>query len=248
MRSLSAGFLAFSMAFFSWASLGCEELSETRFIYTQLVHNGSWDPYPTVWGNISVYLQQATSVVPWPEKKTVSAEDPEMFENPFLVLMGREAVRFSEKEEQNLRNYLRGGGFLFIDNSEAEKNSPFARSSLALVEKLFPESAWRAIPSHHAVFRSFFLLRGVSGRRMAEPDLKGFWIQDRLAAVYCANDLLGTWARDPLGNYLSTCEPGGELQRMESFKLTVNIVLFSLTGTYKTDAIHQPFLEQKLRQ
>jgi hypothetical protein len=38
------------------------------------------------------------------------------------------------------------------------------------------------------------------------------------------------------------------MQRAEAFKWTVNLVVYSLTGTYKTDAIHQPFLEQKLRQ
>jgi hypothetical protein len=57
---------------------------------------------------------------------------------------------------------------------------------------------------------------------------------------------MGAWIKDNLGQYVYSCEPGGEAQRWESFKLALNVVYFSLTGTYKKDAIHQPFIEKKL--
>jgi len=53
--------------------------------------------------------------------------------------------------------------------------------------------------------------------------------------------------KDHLGKYVYSCEPGGEAQRWETFKLTINLIYFSITGTYKKDAIHQPFIEKKLR-
>ena len=81
-----------------------------------------------------------------------------------------------------------------------------------------------------------------------DPELRGFWIQDRLAAVFCANDLHGPWVRDPLGKDVYDCEPGGETQRREAFKLMINVIIYSLTGSYKTDAVHQPFLEKKLKK
>jgi hypothetical protein len=223
-------------------------VAENRFVYAQLRHSGEWDPYPGVWEQFAPTLVNSTSLTPWPERRALSAEDPRLFESPFLVLLGRGPVAFSESEGRALRNYLSGGGFLLIDNSEAEKNSPFARSATAFVEGLFPDARWETLPSDHVVYRSFFLLFGASGRRIVEPSLKGLRVQGRVAAVYCANDLHGALARDRLGNALYACEPGGEPQRLESLKLLLNAVLFSLTGTYKTDAIHQPFLEQKLRQ
>jgi hypothetical protein len=243
--------LLFAIPFFlnsQFIILNSEEVPENRFVFAQLQHAGQWDPYPTVWDQASLFLKQTTSVSPWPQRRVLSLDDPLLFESPFLALTGRGAPVFSENQIETLRIYLSGGGFLFIDNTEAERNSPFARAIKDLPERLFPGSAWQTVPGSHALFRSFFLLRGVSGRRLVEPDVKGLWIQDRLAAVYSANDLQGAWVRDPLGNYLLNCEPGGEPQRLEAFKLTVNLIVFSLTGTYKTDAIHQPFIEQKLRQ
>lgn len=225
-----------------------EAVAENRFVYAQLRHAGEWDPYPEVWSQFAPTIVNTTSIDPLPERRVVGWDDPALFESPFLVLMGRGAVSFSESEGRALRNYLTGGGLLFLDNSDAEKNSPFARSAPAAVEALFPGARWEALPAGHVIFRSFFLLSGVSGRRIVEPELKGLRVQDRIAAVYCANDLHGALARDRLGNPLYSCEPGGETQRLESMKLLLNVVLFSLTGTYKTDAIHQPFLEQKLRQ
>jgi hypothetical protein len=64
-------------------------------------------------------------------------------------------------------------------------------------------------------------------------------------AIFSANDLLGALARDRLGKPLFPSDPGGEIRRRESEKLFVNILLFAVTGTYKTDAVHQPFLERK---
>jgi hypothetical protein len=42
--------------------------------------------------------------------------------------------------------------------------------------------------------------------------------------------------------------PGGETQREGSLRQWVNIVVFSVTGTYKTDAVHQPFIERKVQR
>ena len=69
----------------------------------------------------------------------------------------------------------------------------------------------------------------------------------KTVVLYSQNDLLGAWAKDPLGKYLYECVPGGEVQRMEARKLTLNIIMYSLTGSYKADAVHQPFILQKMR-
>jgi hypothetical protein len=118
--------------------------------------------------------------------------------------------------------------------------------------ELYPDRALKKLPLDHALFRSFFLLRNVSGRRISEKALEGLDVggsgggEGRTAVLLCSNDLLGAWVRDNMGQYLYSCEPGGETQRWEAMKLTLNIIYFSLTGTYKKDAVHQPFIEQKL--
>ncbi len=223
-------------------------LPQNRFVYTQVKFQGDWDPYPTVWEGISQFLEGSTSIQPWPQKRMIDLNDPLLYESPFLVLMGSGRVSFSKKELTNLQWYLSGGGFLLIDNSEAQKNNPFEQYTRQILLQLFPDSEWKNIPFDHAVFRSFFLLRRPAGRRQADTHLKGLWLQGRLAVVYSANDLHGAWVRDPLGQYLYACEPGGEWQRKQAFKLTLNVVMFSLTGTYKTDAVHQRMIKRKLKR
>ncbi len=219
-----------------------------RFVFTQLKYEGDWDPYPTIWPAIASYLQNTTSLTPWPERRVVSLNDPLLFESPYLVWMGRGPVPFTEQEAVVLRRYLQAGGLLIVDDSDADKNGPFRRSVRRILSQVLPDSTWEALPPDHPILRSFFLLRTVAGRRQTESNLSILRIQSRTAVVFCGNDLHGAWYRDYMGRYLLGCEPGGDVQRNESFKMTLNLIMFGLTGTYKTDAIHQPFLERKMNR
>jgi len=40
--------------------------------------------------------------------------------------------------------------------------------------------------------------------------------------------------------------PGGERQREMAFRTGVNIVMYALTGNYKTDLVHMPALLERL--
>jgi hypothetical protein len=42
------------------------------------------------------------------------------------------------------------------------------------------------------------------------------------------------------------CEPGGESQREQAFRFGVNLVMYTLTGNYKSDQVHIPALLQRL--
>lgn len=223
-------------------------VSADRFVYAQLERPGQWDPYPDAWGWGAVFLRQTTRLDPVIDRRIFRLSDDLLFESPFLAATGRGELAFSESERSRLRDYLSAGGFLFLDDTEASATSSFSQSVRSLPDRLFPGSHWRPVPPDHALFRSFFLLRRASGRKRVNPNLQGLWLADRLVAVWSANDLLGALARDRLGEPLARCEPEGETQREESARLFVNIVMFSVTGTYKTDAVHQPFIKRKLGQ
>lgn len=220
--------------------------SADRFVFAQLERPGRWDPYPDVWGWGSLFLRQTTRLDPVLERRILRVSDDALFESPFVVAAGRGELSFSETELNRFRDYLSAGGFLFLDDTEASASSPFSRTARGLPDRLFAGAHWRPIPHDHALFRSFFLLRSAAGRKRVDQNLQGLWLADRLVAVWSSNDLLGALARDRRGQPLLPCEPGGESQREESARLFVNIVMFSVTGTYKTDAVHQPFIEKKL--
>ena len=216
-----------------------------RLVWTQIEWNGAWDPYPDLWGWASVFVRQTTRMDPWPERRTIPLSDERLFESPFVVVAGRGSFTLTEEDAGRMRDYLSAGGLLFFDDSEAAGASAFSRSVRDLPDRLFPGTRWRPIPRDHALYRSFFLLQGAAGRRRVDTELQGFWLEDRLVLIWSANDLLGALARDRLGQPLFSCDPGGEIQRQDSEKLFINILLFAVTGTYKTDAVHQPFLEKK---
>jgi hypothetical protein len=222
-----------------------EEVPADRFVYATVKRSGG-EPYGDLWPDLRSFLEQTTSLQPWPQRRVLSWDDPLLKESPFLVLAGRGSVDMGEADLARLREYLSGGGFLLIDNTEADAGGPFARSVAALPSRLYRGASWKIVPPDHAVFRSFFLLRRASGRRRGEGALKGLWVGDRLAVIYAPDDLHGVWVRAPAGGWLVPCEPGGEEQRLEAQRLLANIVLYSLTGTYKTDAVHQEYILRKL--
>jgi hypothetical protein len=243
------GFLVLSAALLAAAAFAG---SGNRFVYGQLKYDGAWDPYPEVHARVMEMLKSMTNIPFDPERRVLALADDRLFETPFLLVKGNAALHFTKEEKVRLRRYIDRGGFVFFDDTLADSRGPFGESVRALMTELYPDRPFHKLPMDHALFRSFFLLRNVAGRRISDKALEGLDIggeggaQARTAVVYCPNDLIGAWMRDNVGQYSFTCEPGGEPQRWESFKLTVNVVYFSLTGTYKKDAIHQPFIEMKL--
>jgi len=223
-----------------------------RFVWVQLKYKGAWDPYSQVHESVFGHIRQMTNIPFEPERKIVTLNDPNLFEYPFLLIKGNAAFKISKKEKVRLKQYIDRGGFVFFDDTLADRQSQFAKSIKSIFLEIFPNRVFQRLPKDHALYRSFFLLRNVAGRRISVRYLEGFDVggqgggEGRTAVIYCPNDLLGSWVKDRLGEYVYSCEPGGESQRWESFKLTINLIYFSLTGTYKRDAVHQPFIEKKL--
>jgi len=215
-----------------------------KFVFTQLEY-GSWDTRPTAWDRMSEYLLATTSVKIVPDRRIVQLKDEKLFWSPFLVITGESDIPiFSDDELKILRRYILCGGMIFIEDSSGRKGLGFDRAVRNAIRRLLPDNPLVKIPLDDAVFRSFYLLQNVSGRIETNNYIEGCKLGDRFCVIYSQNDLLGAWEKDNLGNYLYPCS---EKQRWESKKLSLNIIMYALTGTYKTDVIHVPFIKSKLR-
>ena len=53
---------------------------------------------------------------------------------------------------------------------------------------------------------------------------------------------------DPQGRAMNAVVPGGEPQREQALRFGVNLVMYALTGNYKTDQVHVPALLERLGQ
>ncbi len=208
---------------------------------------GTWDPYPSAAQELMREVVRRTSVEASNVRRDIEVLDPELFSFPFLWITGSDAFEpFSDEEVEVLRRFLRYGGFLGADDAGGYEGVGFDGSFRRLMERVFPETPLTRLPTDHAVLRSYYLLQSVGGRRLVSPFLEGIMLEDFTPVIYCRNDLGGAWARDPMGNWSYPCVPGGEAQRLDAFKLGVNIVLYSLVADYKKDKIHQPFIRKRI--
>src|SRR5438477_10560805 len=63
-----------------------------------------------------------------------------------------------------------------------------------------------------------------------------------------SNDLAGAWAMRADGQPMLPLVPGEARQREFAFRAGVNIVMYALTGNYKSDQVHIPALLERLGQ
>ncbi|MGO7216236.1 DUF4159 domain-containing protein, partial [Rhizobium ruizarguesonis] len=62
------------------------------------------------------------------------------------------------------------------------------------------------------------------------------------------NDFAGAWAIDDNGGPILPTVPSDETQREYAYRSGVNIMMYILTGNYKTDQVHVPDLIERLGQ
>ena len=63
-----------------------------------------------------------------------------------------------------------------------------------------------------------------------------------------ANDFAGAWAVDENGDPLLPTVPSDPMQRVYALRAGVNIMMYMLTGNYKSDQVHVPVLLERLGQ
>lgn len=225
--------------------------SADKFTFAQLKYDGNWDPYPHVYIDILSILSLTTSVSVSPERKIIDLYSKdlrkELATTPFVILLGNDEINLPTDVILTLRDYILNGGTIFIEDTSELKNSKFDIGIRKILKQMFPEYKLKKTTQDNVLMKSFYLLRKVTGRVVLNDYLEYFEIESRPAIIYSRNNIISCWARDRFGNFIYSCYPDGETQRFNSQKLFLNIIMYSLCGTYKTDKVHQPFIERKLK-
>jgi hypothetical protein len=218
-------------------------LSQVRY------RGGEWDPNPSFAEAIIEELEMRTSVRAARERRIITLSDPNLFFCPFLYMAGKyEFDPFTPEERETLRRYLSFGGFLFAEDVLGSKGYGFDAAFRREMKLIFPRFEIKRLPSDHSLFQSFYVVQSIGGRQRVNPYLEGITIDQWTPVVYSQNDLSGAWARDRFGKWQNDCIPGGEAQRSAAFKLGINIMVYSLTGNYKKDLLHHPFITRRRNQ
>lgn len=194
---------------------------------------------PQAWKRVLYEIEQTTSIEAATAVAQVGPEDLALFEHPFAVLTGDGPFEpLSDVAVEQLRRYLTYGGFLVMDDTTGLQRSGFDDSVRRLVKRLFPTRSLHPLASDHSLYRSFFLIHRPVGRVNTHDHLEGIELGEITPIVYSRNDLSGALARGADGRHQFTVVPGGEFQRREAVKLSVNLMLYALTSNYKKDQAH----------
>lgn len=199
---------------------------------------------------MTIELDKRTAIACDFEPPVVTPTAPTLHETPLLYLSGdRDFAVPPPAGVEALRRFLTFGGFLLIDSAEGTLDGAFDKSVRALCAALYPapSTGLEIIPADHVIYKSFYLLERPLGRVAQSPVMEGITRSGRVVVAYVQNDLGGAWSKDNLGNYEFPCEPGGEAQREQAFRMGVNLVMYALCLDYKTDQVHVPFIMRRRR-
>ncbi len=162
----------------------------------------------------------------------------------------------SARAVERLNRYLASGGMIVFDTRNQGEGTPL--SDLQAQENLRHLAAGLAIPPlvpvppDHVLTKSFYLMQEFPGR-WAEGRV---WVEagdDRVndgvsTVIVGSNDWAGAWAVDGNDLPLYPVVPGGERQREMAFRFGINLVMYALTGNYKSDQVHVPAILERLGQ
>jgi hypothetical protein len=201
------------------------------------------NPRPSALRRLAFELERRTSLLTMAEPLDVKLTDHDLFRTPMVLLSGDRAFsQPTDAEVIRLRRYLTFGGFMLIDSAEGRAGGGFDESVRKLLARVLPGDLPVRVPEDHVVWKSFYVLRGVSGRIIAAPYVEAVERDRRLAVLYSQNDLCGALARDGFGRWEHDVIPGGEMQREQAFRFAINVAMYSLCLDYKTEQAHIEFI------
>ena len=160
-----------------------------------------------------------------------------------------------------INNYMEHGGTILFDTRDQDRAlSGVTSSGQETLQRLIGKldlPTLVPVPGNHVLTKSFYLIKDFPGRwaggalwvenSNALRDPQGGRSNDGVSAIIVgSNDYAAAWARDAAGRPMFPCEPGGERQREQAFRFGVNLVMYTLTGNYKSDQVHIPALLQRL--
>ncbi|MGB6491255.1 MAG: DUF4159 domain-containing protein [Methylovirgula sp.] len=210
-------------------------------------------------------LAQRTALIP-ADPVGVDPERDELAFYPMLywpIVAGRPQP--SPAAKAKVAAYMKQGGTIVFDTRDAltaHAGGPPTPEAVWLRQLLdgvdVPEL--EPVPADHVVTKTFYLIDGFVGRY----EIGQTWIEALPPAnpadgarparagdgvspiIITSNDLAAGWASEPDGESLYPLVPGGARQHELALRGGVNLVMYTLTGNYKTDQVHVRDLLQRL--
>lgn len=161
----------------------------------------------------------------------------------------------NEDTVAKLNRYLENGGTILFDTRDQQFSDGSANDLTQTLRRLtrgIKLPPLESIPPDHVLTKAFYLMQEFPGRWTGGR----LWVErgdartnDGVSRIIAGgHDWAAAWAVDDSGRPMFPVVPGGERQREMAFRFGVNLVMYTLTGNYKSDQVHVPAILERLGQ
>ncbi|HSG65865.1 MAG TPA: DUF4159 domain-containing protein, partial [Gammaproteobacteria bacterium] len=189
-------------------------------------HMGWSHNYPYSEIHLNEFIENTTRIDVQPDSyQLLDLGSEEIFDHPFTYVSEPGEMELSEREAENLREYIRRGGFLLIDDFDGQWQLSNFQSQM---RNVFPEQGYRALTIDNPIFDLVFEIDDLMGMAPyvpgGQPVYLGFLNEDGdVASVACYdNDLANFWDRIDRGTY--PLRPSSD-----AFRMGINFIVYAMT-------------------
>lgn len=248
-------------------SQAIEDISKTRIAYVITGEPGVDSISRAGLEGLTRFLIEKTALEPGPPAGVDISKDELTFYPLIYWPIDATAPIPSEAAIARIDAYMQQGGTVLFDTRDQFANGIGAGSTSPATERLRDILAnlnvppLEPVPSDHVLTKSFFILPEFPGRFNGSP----LWVEASLDAsntenrpvrtgdgvspiMITGNDFAGAWAVDENGDPMLPTVPPDPMQRVYALRAGVNIMMYMLTGNYKSDQVHVPVLLERLGQ
>lgn len=210
--------LIFSILIFSTLSVK----AQYSFQIGLLKYNGGGDWYanPTSLPNLISFCNKELGTAINPEPETVEVGSPDLFNYPFVHMTGHGNVVFTEQEKDNLKKYMKAGGFVHIDD-----NYGMDQYIRPILNNLIENTNLIELPFSHDIYNTAFAFKNglpkIHEHDDKAPRAYGLIYEGKLVLLYTYETDLGDgWEDQRVHN-----DP--ENVRLLALKMGANIVKYA---------------------
>ena len=242
-------------------------ITETRIAYV-LTGNSSIDSISRAGlQGLTRYLIDKTALEPG-DPAAVDIESDELAFYPLIYWpIDAGAQMPSQTALSRIDAYMQQGGTVLFDTRDQYSTGFGANSTSEATRRLRDILATmnvpplEPVPQDHVLTKTFFIMPEFPGRYAGSP----LWVEASMDAsnvenrpvrsgdgvtpiMITGNDFAAAWALDSSGAPMYPTVPADPMQRVYAYRAGVNIMMYMLTGNYKSDQVHVPALLERLGQ
>ena len=200
------------------------------FIFaTAQYESGDWDSAPLVGPNLIDSLLRYTSLRVATTPVVVPLASADALRYPFLYMTGHLPVRFTDAERSTVREFVRRGGFLFVDDHNHDIDGVFHKTATEELRRTLGQPLVN-VPNNHELYSTVFHFRDGPpttshelngwGDNLVHEHLQAVMVNGRIGVLYSSKDYSSEWSYHPESK---------QFMSFDNTRIGVNIIVYALT-------------------